>query len=80
VAHAARRRDAGDDVGVPGYDPRAVERAYVAHRAQREARLRRARARRNGRIRFLVVMAILLALAIYLAVTVWREIQQLFGL
>ena len=80
MAEAARRRDAGDGQEVPAYDPTAVERAYIAHRAQREARLRRTRARRNGRIRFLAVMAVLLGLAIYLAVTVWHEIQHLFGL
>jgi hypothetical protein len=65
---------------VPTYDPTAVERAYVAHRAKRDARVRRHRARSSARLRFFVVMILLLALVAFLALTAWREIERLFGL
>ena len=78
MAQLARRSERSDHV--PPYDPTAVERAYAAHRARREARLRRKRARRSARVRFGVIMLTLLALATVLGVAVWREIERLFVL
>jgi hypothetical protein len=78
VAEPARRRKRQENV--PTYDPAAVERAYAAHRAKRDARIRRRRARRYGRIRFFVVILLLLGLCVFLAVIAWREIERLFGL
>jgi hypothetical protein len=66
--------------GVPVYDPGAVQRRYAAHRARREARVQRVRARRWARFRFVTVLLVLLALAAFLAVALWREIERLFGL
>jgi cell division septal protein FtsQ len=78
--HPARpaEPEAADDA--PPHDPTAVERAYAAHRARRRAQLRQARARRYARVRFFVVIAVLLGLCIYLTLTVWQEIERLFGL
>lgn len=75
-------RPAGQDAAedVPEHDPTAVERAYAAHRARRRALIRRKRARRYARVRFFVVIALLLGLCVYLGVTVWREVERLFGL
>jgi hypothetical protein len=73
-------RGSGAPAGVPSHDPDAVERAYVVHRARRHARVRRKRARRYARLRFFVVMLLLLALCIYIGLTVWREIEHLFGI
>jgi hypothetical protein len=58
----------------------AVERAYRLQRARRRARIDRNRARRRAGVRFLLVLAALVALAAYLSLTVWNEIEQLFGL
>jgi hypothetical protein len=65
---------------VPTYDPDAVERAYVLHRARRDARIQRTRARRYARLRYFLVLLVLLALSVFIALAVWREIERLFGL
>lgn len=64
----------------PPIDPYAVDRAYRLHRARREARLRRTRASRLARLRFLLVLLVLAGLSVFLTLTVWRQIQELFGL
>ena len=64
----------------PPVDPSAVDRAFVRHRARRRARIERRRAERLAKIRFWLVVVALLALSVFLSVTVWREIQRLFGL
>jgi hypothetical protein len=58
----------------------AVERAYRLQRARRRARIAHSRAQRRAGLRFLLVVAALVALAAYLSLTVWQEIEQLFGL
>jgi hypothetical protein len=65
---------------VPPIDPTAVSRAYRFHRARRRARLEHSRAIRRAGIRFWVVLLLLLAASIVLAVTFWRQVQELFGL
>ena len=64
----------------PPVDPYAVDRAFVLHRARRRARIERRRAERLAKLRFWLVVVALLALTVFLSVTVWREIQRLFGL
>ncbi len=64
----------------PLYDPRAVELEYRRRQARRRALEQRSRARRNANIRFWFVVVLLLALSVFLSVTIWREIQRLFGL
>jgi hypothetical protein len=61
-------------------DPYAVQRAYRLERARRRARVKRRRQKRWAGIRFLLVLAALLALSAYLFVTVLREVERLFGL
>jgi hypothetical protein len=78
VAEPARRPPAPG--GVPTYDPTAVGRRYAAHRARRDARVRRRRARKYARIRFAATMVVLLALCGFIALTAWREVEHLFGL
>jgi hypothetical protein len=65
---------------VPPIDPTAVSRNYRFHRARRRARLERTRAMRRAGIRFWVVLVLLLAASVVLAVTFWRQVQELFGL
>jgi hypothetical protein len=49
-------------------------------RARRRAREQHERATRWAGIRFWFVTLVLLAAAVFLAVTFWREVQDLFGL
>ena len=84
MAEPATRRAAGgaapsaDDV--PRYDPVAVDRAYLQERARRRARIERTRARRRASVRFWIVLLVLLAASVLLSLTIWREIERLFGL
>ncbi len=78
MAEPARRRHAVEDP--PPIDPSAVDRAYRFHRARRRAREDRVRERSLARLRFWAVLLTLLVLAAYLALVVWRQIEQLFGL
>jgi len=64
----------------PPFDPVAVDRAYLQERARRRARFERSQARRRAGIRFWFVLLVLLAASVLLTVTVWREIERLFGL
>ena len=61
-------------------DPHAVGRAYRLERAKRRARENRLRERRLAALRFVVVVVALLLTCVLLSLTVWQEIQRLFGL
>jgi len=69
-----------DVEGPPVYDRSAIDRAYRLHRARRFARIARRRETRRARLRFWVVLAALLLGLLVLAVTIWGEVEQLFGL
>ena len=64
----------------PPIDPLAIERAYRRHRAQRRARIERKRHKRLAALRFWLVLALLLGATIFLALSIWHQVQQLFGL
>jgi hypothetical protein len=64
----------------PIYDQAAIERAYRRHRARRRARIERRRANRLARVRFWAVLGALFLGCLVLAVTIWIEVGQLFGL
>ena len=76
MAEPARREAVGDDEP-PAYDPLARDRAYLQERARRRARVERQRAKRRASVRFWFV---LLAASVLLSLTIWREIERLFGL
>lgn len=78
MAQPARRAEPRDDP--PVEDPEAVSRAYHYHRARRNARMRRKREASRARVRFIVAFTVLVALAIFLVVTIWNEVQKVFGL
>lgn len=79
MAEPARRPRASEVV--PPSDPApAVDRAYHFHRARRRARIERRRSVRLAGLRFWIFLFFLLALTIFLAAVVWREIQRLFGI
>jgi hypothetical protein len=77
MAQPARRIVAPDD---PPVDPEAIDRAYRYHRARRNAKLRRKRESARARLRFVVTVSVLIALAIFLMLTIWHEVQNVFGL
>jgi len=78
VAQSARHAPAHEES--PPVDSRAVDRAYRAHRARRQAIIDRRRRTRRARVRFWVVLVLLAAASFYLALTVWHQVQRLFGL
>ena len=57
-----------------------VERAYRRQRAKRHARVERTRERKHANLRFWLVLVILVSLSVYLALTVWQNLQEMFGL
>jgi hypothetical protein len=64
----------------PPIDPEAIEDAYRFHRARRRARVERRRRARHAGIRFWLVLLVLVAACSVLAVTLWHEVERLFGL
>lgn len=74
---AQRRRPTAD---APPLDPNAVDRAYRFYRAQRHAKIEHRRSIRMARLRFWAIVGLLLLACLVLAVTVWDEIRQLFGI
>jgi hypothetical protein len=57
-----------------------VERALVRERARRRARVEHERERTRARRRFLVLVVFLLFVTAFLTLTIWDQIQTLFGL
>ncbi len=78
MAEPATRQGAEDEP--PAFDPVAVDRAYLHERARRKARIERSRERRRAGLRFWIVLLVLVAASVVLTVTIWREIERLFGL
>jgi hypothetical protein len=78
MAQPARRVEAPSED--PPVDPEAIDRAYHFHRARRNARLRRKREKSRARLRFVITFVVLVGLALFLMLTTWREVQELFGL
>jgi hypothetical protein len=76
VAEPAQQPPASD----PVVDPEAISRAYRRQRAKRMAREQRHRERRHANLRFWAVVFALLGLSFFVGLTVWHEIQHLFGL
>jgi hypothetical protein len=68
------------DEDVPVLDPSAIQRNYHRERARRRARIERKRETRYADLRFWGVLAGLIFLVAFLGLTVWHQVQQLFGL
>ena len=77
MAQPARRLDPEDALQL---DPAAVQQAYRLHRARRRAHRERAHEVARARLRFWLVLIVLVALSLWLTVVVWRQIERLFGL
>jgi hypothetical protein len=61
-------------------DPTAVHRNYRRQRIKRRVREDRARERSLARLRFWLALVAVIATSIGLAIVIWNQIQQLFGL
>ena len=57
-----------------------LERNFVRERAKRRARIEHQRERKRARRRFQILVLALLFLAVVIALTIWDQIQALFGL
>lgn len=68
------------DEDAPVLDPTAVQRNYRRERAKRRARVERRRETRHAHVRFWVVLAVLVFAVVFLGLTIWDQMQQLFGL
>lgn len=64
----------------PPVDPEAIDRAYRLHRAKRRIRVERSRERARARLRFLAVVVLLIVAVVVLLLTLWHEVQSVFGL
>jgi hypothetical protein len=69
-----------DPASVPTHDPASVAHAYRYHRQRRNARVERDREHRRARWRFWLVAGCLLLASLVIAVTIWDQVQTLFGL
>jgi hypothetical protein len=78
VAEPARRQVQLDEP--PSVDPTAIQRAYRRERAKRRAKVEHRRRAQHASLRFWVVLWMLLFASVILALTIWSQVQQLFGL
>jgi hypothetical protein len=76
AAPAPRRAD----VDVPPVDPHAVPRAFAKERAKRRAREDHQAEVERARVRFWGLVGALLFFAVILSLTIWDQIQALFGI
>jgi hypothetical protein len=65
---------------VPVVDHEAVRDTVRLQRARRKARIEHRKRTKRAGIRFWLVLIVLLVASVVLSVTIWREIQRLFGL
>jgi hypothetical protein len=64
----------------PPVDPEAIDRAYYVHRTRRRMRVEQQRERARARLRFVAAVVLLVAIALVLLLTLWHEVQSVFGL
>jgi hypothetical protein len=64
----------------PVDDPVAVHRAFRHHRNKRLARIEHRRELRQARRRFWILIGALFVLSVFLSVTIWEQIQAMFGI
>jgi len=75
VASPARKTAVPDR---PSVDP-AIDRAYRAQRARRRAKAYHARSQQLAARRFALLLLVLTVCGVFLLVTIWTTMHQLFG-
>ena len=79
--HGKLEPDEPDDAEAPPVDTTdAIRWAYRFHRTKRRLRVERRRATQLAGLRFAVTLALLVFVFVVLSLTVWAEVQRLFGL
>ncbi len=78
AATAPRAR--ADESAPPLDDPHAVRRAFVLHRRRRIARIEHRVEHKWARRRFWILIGCLVLLAVFLCITVWGQLQSMFGI
>ncbi len=77
MAEPARRPEMVDES--LELDPVAVQRAYRLHRARRRHHRNRQRETKRAKLRFWVVLLVLVAASVYLSIVIWHQIERTFG-
>lgn len=80
MAATAPRRIRPEEAHPPIDDPHAVRRSFVRHRRRRIARIEYRREQKWARRRFWILIGTLLLVAVFLSVTIWEQIQSMFGI
>lgn len=80
MAATAPRRIRHEEADPPIDDPHAVRRSFVHHRRRRIARIEYRREQKWTRRRFWILIGTLLLIAIFLSVTIWEQVQSMFGI
>jgi hypothetical protein len=78
MAEPARRPEVVDEA--LELDPVAVQRSYELHRARRRVHRNRRRETKRAKLRFWLVLLVLVAASVYLSVIIWHQIERTFGL
>jgi hypothetical protein len=78
AASAPRQRR--DVHAPPVEDPLAVHRAFRHHRRKRLARIEHRRELKQARRRFWILVGALAVVSVFLGVTIWEQIQAMFGI
>ena len=72
--------DEGQTADPPVDTSEAIRWAYRFHRTKRRLRVERRRATQLAGLRFAFTLALLVFVFVVLSLTVWAEVQRLFGL
>jgi hypothetical protein len=78
--HAQARVVPIEEATPPLDDPVELHRAFRRHKRKRLARIEHRRELQRARRRFWILIGALLALALFLSVTIWEQIQSMFGI
>jgi hypothetical protein len=80
MAIAKLQRARSEPTGPPVEDPLAVHHAFRQHRRKRLARIDHRREQQTASKRFWLLIGGLFLLALLLGVTIWEQIQSIFGI
>jgi Tfp pilus assembly protein PilN len=78
MAQPARRPEVVDEA--LQLDPAVVQRAYQLHRARRRAHRNHRQETKRAKLRFWLVLLVLVVVSIYLSIIIWHQIERTFGL
>ena len=80
MAALRAQRQPVEEATPPIDDPLAVHQAFRQHRRKRLARIEHIRETKQATRRFWILIAALFMLAVFLSVTIWEQIQSVFGI